>query len=57
MRLFALDCLRWSDQTKNASHRDLMIQIAHTWMKTAARLEGHNDNGGDLMPDLRRKLD
>jgi hypothetical protein len=30
MRLFALDCLRWSEQT---------------------------DNGGELMPDLRRKLD
>ena len=25
MRLFAADCLRWSDQTANPSHRDLMI--------------------------------
>ena len=28
MRLFALDCLRWSDETDNVSHRDLMIEIA-----------------------------
>jgi hypothetical protein len=26
MRLFALECLRWSEQTDNASHRDLMIR-------------------------------
>jgi hypothetical protein len=55
MRLFALDCLRWSDETDNASHRSLMIQVAHTWMKTAAGLERQTD-GDELMPDLRRKL-
>jgi hypothetical protein len=34
-----------------------MIQIAQTRMKTAASFERHTDNGGELMPDLRRKLD
>jgi hypothetical protein len=33
-----------------------MIQVAHTWMKTAASFERHTDNGGELMPDLRRQL-
>lgn len=57
MRIFAADCLRWSDQTDNPGHRDLMIQIAKTWMATAAALDRHIDNGDELWPDLRRKLD
>jgi len=57
MRLFALDCLRWSDETDNASHRSLMIQIAQAWMKTAASLERQTDNGDEQVPDLRGKLD
>ena len=30
MRLFALECLRWSAEANNASRRDLMIRIAKT---------------------------
>ena len=57
MRLFALDCLRWSEETANASHRDLMKQIAKTWMNTAASIERHTDDGEELvLPDLRSKL-
>jgi hypothetical protein len=57
MRLFALDCLRWAELTDNPSDRGLMIQIAKSWMNTASRLERHTDNGGELVPDLRHKLD
>jgi len=57
MRLFAWDCLRWSDETHNASHRDLMQQIAKTWMKTAASIERHLSDGYEMAaPDLRGKL-
>jgi hypothetical protein len=57
MRLFALDCLRWSGETNNASQRDLMQQIAHTWMTTAASIERHVGNSGELaLPDMRSKL-
>ena len=57
MRLFALDCLRWSEnEAANASQRDLMMQIAKSWMATAAALERRFDNGDELWPDLRRKL-
>ena len=28
MRLFGLECLRWSEQTDNASHRDPVVQVA-----------------------------
>ena len=57
MRKFAAECLRWSETTGNASQRDLMIQIAKSWMHTAATLERHADNGEEILPDLRRKLD
>lgn len=57
MRLFALDCLRWSEETEDASQRDLMLRVAKTWMATASALERHVDSGRELEPDLRRKLD
>ena len=57
MRLFALECLRWSDETDNASQRDLMIRAAKTWMNNASAIERHAGNGGELaLPDLRSKL-
>ena len=40
MRQFAAECLRWSEETDNASQRDLMIRIAKQWMTTAAAIEG-----------------
>jgi len=57
MRLFASDCIRWSDETHNASHRDLMIRIAQTWTNTASTIERHISNRGELvLPDLQNKL-
>jgi hypothetical protein len=57
MRLFALDCLRWSDETDNASHRDLMLRVAKAWMNIASSIDRHVSNGGELaLPDLRSKL-
>jgi hypothetical protein len=57
MRLFALDCLRWSEETHNASHRELMLQIAKTWVATAASIERHIGNHTEMaLPDLRSKL-
>jgi hypothetical protein len=57
MRLFALDCLRWSEETANASHRDLILRIAKTWMNTASSIERHISDGYELAtPDLRSKL-
>ena len=57
MRLFALECLRWSDETDNASHRDLMMRIAKSWMATASTLEHRADTDRDVSADLRHKLD
>ena len=57
MRLFASDCVRWSDETSNASQRDLMRRIARTWMATACSVERQLGNHADVvLPDLRSKL-
>lgn len=57
MRLFAAECLRWSDETDNASQRELILRIANTWMQTASALDRHIANGDEVLPDLRGKLD
>ena len=58
MRLFALDCLRWAELTDNASHRDLMLSVAKTWMNTASAIERRAVDGNMLASaDLRNKLD
>ena len=57
MRLFALQCLRWSDEADNESQRDLMVQVAKTWMNIASGIERRVDGGADVIPDLRTKLD
>ena len=58
MRVFALDCLRWAEGAQNASHRDLMVRVARTWMATASAIERRVIAGDALAaPDLRYKLD
>ena len=58
MRQFALECLRWSEHAPDASHRDLMLRVAKTWMATASEIERRVAMGDELvLPDLRTKLD
>ena len=58
MRLFALECLRWAEETGDASQRSLMTQVARTWMKVASAIEHRLDQGEELAArDLRAKLD
>jgi hypothetical protein len=58
MRQFAAECIRWSDETDNASHRELMIRVAKTWMATAVAIERRLSMGDEpALPDLRSKLD
>jgi len=57
MREFALECLRWSEETDNASQRDIMVQLAKSWMNAASQIERHVAAGGDAFDDLRKKLD
>jgi hypothetical protein len=57
MRLFALECLRWSEEADDASQRDLMIRVARSWMDTASTIERRVSSGDELADDLRIKLD
>jgi hypothetical protein len=58
MRAFALDCLRWAEHTDNPSHRDLMLNVAKSWMNTASTIERRVAEGATLVSeDLRHKLD
>ena len=38
-REFAQECLRWADETKSERHRQVLLELAKTWMQAALQLE------------------
>jgi hypothetical protein len=38
-REFAQECLRWADETKSERHRQVLREMASTWMQAALQLE------------------
>ena len=38
-RDFAQECLRWADETKSERHRQILLDMAATWMQAALQLE------------------
>jgi hypothetical protein len=38
-REFAQECLRWADETKSERHRQVLWDMAATWMQAALQLE------------------
>ena len=56
MRTFALECLRWSEETDNASQRDIMVGLAKTWMNAANQIERHIAAGGETQANLQARL-
>jgi hypothetical protein len=57
---FALDCMRWSKDAKDASQRDILINVGRRWTETALRVERHAIMAADkskLFKELRAKLD
>jgi hypothetical protein len=38
-REFAQECLRWADETKSEGHRQVLREMAGTWMQAALQLE------------------
>jgi hypothetical protein len=38
-REFALECIRWAEMTDNASHRQVLLDMAKQWMRTALEVE------------------
>jgi hypothetical protein len=47
-REFAQECLRWATETKSERHRQVLLEMAKTWMQGALEVE-HNLG---LMDDL-----
>lgn len=59
-RDFAFDCLRWTEQAKDASERETLIGIARLWLNVATRLDRHialASDSGVIRRELRAKLD
>jgi len=38
-REFAQECLRWADETKSERHRQVLLEMARTWIEAALELE------------------
>jgi hypothetical protein len=58
-REFALDCLHWADDAKDAGQRDTLLGMAHMWMNTAIVVDEYVTLAGDTPAgsiDLRAKL-
>jgi hypothetical protein len=38
-REFAQECLRWADETKSEQHRQILLEMAKTWMQATMEVE------------------
>jgi len=57
LRFFAADCLADAWTIENPSQRDVVVNIARSWAKTAEIIDRRVcDKRGDIPPDLRNKL-
>jgi hypothetical protein len=58
LRNFAADCLADALKAENPSQRDVIVNVARTWAKTAEVIDRQVREGrGEVIPDLRHKLD
>jgi hypothetical protein len=39
-REFAQECLRWAGETKSERHRQVLLEMARTWIQAALEVEG-----------------
>jgi hypothetical protein len=57
LRYFAADCLADALKAENPSQREVIVNVARTWAKTADVIDRHVGEGrGEVLPDLRHKL-
>jgi hypothetical protein len=40
LREFAQECLRWAGETKSERHRQVLLEMARTWLQGAMEIEG-----------------
>jgi hypothetical protein len=55
-RDFAQECLRWADETKSERHRQVLLDMAKTWMQAALQLERSLALIGDFPTHTRRSI-
>lgn len=58
-REYALDCLHWAEDAKDAGQRDTLIGLARMWMNTAIAVDDYVTLAGDAPArsiKLRAKL-
>ena len=53
LRSFSVTCLDWANQAEDASRRQIIVEVAKSWLNIAAVVE----HCGAPVPDLRHKLD
>jgi hypothetical protein len=52
-REFAQECLRWASETGSESHRQVLLEMAKTWMQAALEIERNLGLTDDLPPRHR----
>jgi len=57
LREFAADCLADAVKAEDPSQRQMIVDVARTWAKTADFIDKHVlEKGGKVLPDLKSKL-
>jgi hypothetical protein len=57
LRYFAADCLADALKAEDPSQRDVIVDVARTWAKTAEVIDRLVREGrAEVLPDLRHKL-
>jgi hypothetical protein len=57
IREFSTDCMRWAEQMRNPSDRQLITDAGRRWAETANAIERYVWSGrGEILPDLKEKL-
>lgn len=54
LRRFSLDCLHWAGDFSNPCARQIIVDVARSWLTIANVIEAQVDD--DQVPDLRSKL-
>jgi hypothetical protein len=54
LRRFSLDCLHWAGDFPNPCARQIIVDVARSWLTIANFIEAQSD--GNDVPDLRSKL-
>jgi hypothetical protein len=57
MRHFAANCLYLAYKAKDPSQRQMMVDVARRWSKTAEEMDRRVREGrAEVLPDLKNKL-